>query len=128
MHRHMNKKKSIPFEFILEQLYSVNVEIRPMFGCYALYVRNKIDFAVREKKDSTEDNGVWLATSREHHDSLKKEFPSMRSIKLFGTDSSSWQNLPANANDFEESVIHACELILKGDKRIGKETKRSGKK
>lgn len=42
---------------------------------------------------------------------------------------SNWQNLPADANDFEEMVIRACELILRGDQRIGRETKRKlGKK
>ena len=129
----MTKKISIPFDFVLEQLYSANVEIRPMFGCFALYVRNKIVLILRKKETSTADNGVWLATSKEHHASLKRLFPSMRSIKVFGGKESNWQNLPASATDFEEMVIQACELILQGDNRIGKETmsktaKKAGKK
>ena len=120
----MTKKISIPFDFVLEQLYSVNVEIRPMFGCVALYVRNKIVLILRKKATSVRDNGVWIATSNEHHDSLKQLFPSMRSISVFGGKQSNWQNLPANANDFEEMVMRACELILRGDDRIGRETKR----
>jgi hypothetical protein len=123
------KNTSIPFEFVLEQLYSLNIEIHPMFGCFALYVRNKIVLILREKRSSMVDNGVWIATSREHHASLRSEFPSMRSIKAFGGMESNWQNLPADANDFEEMVIRACELILRGDQRIGRETKRKlGKK
>ena len=117
------KKTSIPFEFVLEQLYSANVEIRPMFGCFALYVRNKVVLILRDRKVSKVDNGVWIATSREHHTSLQSEFPSMRSIKVFGTNESNWQNLPSDANDFEEMVIRACELILRGDQRIGRVTK-----
>jgi hypothetical protein len=129
----MTKKISIPFDFVLEQLYSANVEIRPMFGCFALYVRNKIVLILRKKENSTADNGVWLATSKEHHASLKRLFPSMRSIRVFGGKESNWQNLPASATDFEEMVIQACELILKGYNRIGKETmsktaKKAGKK
>jgi len=120
----MKKKTSIPFEFVLEQLYSVNVEIRPMFGCFAIYVHNKIVLILREKTTSVRDNGVWLATNKEHHESLKQLFPSMRSISVFGGKESNWQNLPANANDFEEMVMRACELILRGDNRIGRETKR----
>lgn len=119
----MKKEISIPFDFVLEQLYSVNVEIRPMFGCFALYVRNKIVLILRKRNTSTKDNGVWLATSKEHHASLKRAFPSMRSIKVLGGKESNWQNLPADADDFEEMAIKACEMILHGDDRIGRETR-----
>jgi hypothetical protein len=44
----------------------------------------------------------------------------MRRIYLFGNGETSWQNLPAEADDFEESVFRACALIRKGDPRIGK--------
>jgi hypothetical protein len=119
----MKKKPSVPFEFVLEQLYSVDVEIRPMFGCFALYVNNKIVLILRKKMDFITDNGVWLATNKEHHSSLKQLFPSMRSINVFGSKESNWQNLPDDANDFEEMVSLACELIRRGDNRIGRETR-----
>jgi len=32
----------------------------------------------------------------------------------------SWQVLPADAQDFEEAALRACELVLVGDSRIGK--------
>lgn len=120
-------KKAPPFEFVLEQLYSANPQIRPMFGCHAVYVRNKIVLILRDKQGSTHDNGVWIATSKEHHLSLRKDLPSMRSIRVFGGESSAWQNLPSSANDFEAAVLLVCELILKGDPRIGKETKKTKK-
>ena len=119
----MKNKISIPFEFVLEQLYSVNVEIRPMFGCFALYVHNKIVLILRKRNTSIKDNGVWLATSKEDHASLRHIFPSMRSIKVLGGKESNWQNLPADADDFEEMVTKACEMILHGDNRIGRETR-----
>jgi hypothetical protein len=118
----MKKKTSVPFEFVLEQLYSVDVDIRPMFGCFALYVNNKIVLILRKKMNFITDNGVWLATNKEHHSSLKQLFPSMRPITVFGKESN-WQNLPDDANDFEEMVLRACELIRRGDNRIGRETK-----
>jgi hypothetical protein len=31
-----------------------------------------------------------------------------------------WQVLPADAADFEEAALRACELIVAGDPRIGK--------
>lgn len=120
----MKKKISIPFDFVLEQLYSLNVEIRPMFGCFGVYARNKIVLILRKRETSTADNGVWLATSKEHHASLKKLFPSMRSINVLGEKETNWQNLPADANDFEEMVIQACDMIVHGDKRIGRERER----
>ena len=92
-----------------------------MFGCLAVYVGRKIVLVLRDKASGrTEDNGVWLATTREHHESLRRDFPSMRSIGVLGKDVTGWQILPATAPDFEEAALHACELITAGDPRIGK--------
>lgn len=74
---------------------------------------------LRDKEDHADDNGVWLASKIPHHASLKKEFPSMRSIAMFGPGETGWQNIPASANDFESAVMKACELIVKGDERLG---------
>jgi len=111
----MKKAASIPFDFVLERLDNCSPVIRPMFGCHAIYVSGKIVLILRRKEANKHDNGVWLATASEHHDSLKKIFPCMRSIRMFGEGTSSWQNLPADADDFEESVMTACEMILKND-------------
>ena len=94
-----------------------------MFGCLAVYVKEKIVLALRDKGEKDKfpaDNGVWLATTREHHDSLRREFPSMRSIGVLGKEITGWQILPADADDFERAALHACDLIAAGDPRIGK--------
>jgi hypothetical protein len=91
-----------------------------MFGCVAVYVDEKIVFCLRDKKDSPRDNGVWLATTKEHHASLRRELPCMRSIAAFGVAVTGWQVLPAKADDFEESVLRACAMVRAGDPRIGK--------
>jgi hypothetical protein len=75
---------------------------------------------LRDKRDGTADNGVWLATTEEHHQSLRRDFPNMRSIQVFGKRVTAWQLLPADAEDFEEAALRACELVLAGDPRIGK--------
>jgi hypothetical protein len=77
---------------------------------------------LRERKEEPRSNGVWIATRPGNHESLKNEFPSLRSISLFtdGSAETSWQMIPSDADDFESSVIKVCELIRKGDKRIGK--------
>lgn len=113
-------KKSVPFEFVLENLSRIDFTLKAFFGCHSIYVGEKILLTLRNKKEHEEDNGVWIATEAEHHASLQKIFPNMRSIKVFGGPSSNWQILPVDAYDFEESVLPACELILKQDPRIGK--------
>ncbi len=123
-----NKVKKIPFDFILEILSAAEPYTKPMFGCTAVYVGERIVLILRKKEDFTSDNGVWLATTGEHHASLAKIFPKMRSLALFGPGPTGWQILPEDADDFEESVVLACELILKNDQRIGKVPKRKSPK
>jgi hypothetical protein len=94
----------------------------------ALYVDDKIVLILRDKDTEKQDNGVWLATTQEHHVSLKKEFPIMRSISIFGPGPSGWQNLPADSEDFEEAVLRACKFVLKRDPRIGKVPAKKKKK
>ena len=113
-------RKAVPFEFVLDALSALSPDTRPLFGCLAMYVQDKIVLVLRDKRTSTEDNGVWLATTQEHHESLRREFPRMRSIKVLGKGVTGWQVLPADAPDFEESALRACELILAKDPRIGK--------
>ena len=116
-------KSKIPFEFVLEELDRIHPRVKPMFGCYAIYVGEKLVLILRQRNDYTDDNGVWLAALHEHHASLKKEFPFMRSVRLLGSAETVWQNIPAEEDDFEELVLKACGLILKGDARIGKISK-----
>jgi len=124
------KRKTIPHEFVLDAISSLSPRTRPMFGCLAVYVENKIVFLLRDKQDNGADNGVWLATTSEHHESLRSEFPSMRSIPALGSGVTGWQVLPAEEEDFEEAALRACEMVVAGDHRIGKipGAKRSGKK
>jgi hypothetical protein len=91
-----------------------------MFGCIAVYIKERIVLILRDRRGDTADNGVWLATTAEHHESLRREFPNMRSIQLFGKVVTHWQVLPADAPDFEEASLRACELIVAGVPRIGK--------
>lgn len=113
-------RKFVPYEFVLDALAELSPRTNPMFGCLAVYVGQKIVLVLRDKREPSADNGVWLATTIEHHDSLRREFPSMRSIQVFGKEVTGWQVLPADAPDFEEAALHACELVIAKDPRIGK--------
>jgi len=122
----VKQRKPVPFEFVLDAIAPLSPVTRPMFGCLAVYVEDKIVLILRnkEKRDQTADNGVWLATTEEHHQSLRREFPNMRSIQVLGKQAgkkvTGWQILPADAPDFEAAAMRACELVLARDPRIGK--------
>jgi hypothetical protein len=118
------RRKSPPHEFVLDALLRLSPTTKSMFGCLAVYVEEKIVLILRDRGDSPVDNGVWLATTAEHHASLRREFPVMRSIRLFGTEATHWQVLPADAPNFEAMALRACELIRARDPRIGKVPKR----
>jgi hypothetical protein len=119
------KRKPIPHEFVLEALAALSPRTNPMFGCLAVYVRDvdreeKIVLILRDRPTAPADNGVWLATTVEHHASLRADFPSLRSIGVLGKDVTGWQILPADSPDFEEAALRACEMVIARDPRIGK--------
>ncbi len=113
-------RKPVPHAFVLDAIASLSPRTHPMFGCLAIYVQDKIVLILRDKPDHRADNGVWLATTEDHHRSLRQEFPNLRSIQVLGKKITSWQVLPADASDFEEVALRACELVLAHDPRIGK--------
>ena len=113
-------RKRVPYEFVLEALAPLSPMTRPLFSCVAVYIGEKIVFALRDRPTATADNGVWLATTQEHHESLRRELPNMRSIGVLGKDVTGWQILPADSADFETAAFRACELVLARDARIGK--------
>jgi len=116
----VKRRKAVPHEFVLDAIAALSPETRSMFGCLAIYVERKIVLILRDRSGATADNGVWIATTEEHHESLRRDFPNMRSIGVLGKKVTGWQVLPAGAPDFEEAALRACELIAARDPRIGK--------
>ena len=106
----VKRRKPVPHAFVLDALAPLAPRTHPMFGCLAIYVgdkvqdrvqdkiQDKIILILRDKPDRTTDNGVWLATAEEHHQSLRREFPNMRSIKVLRKKVTGWQVLPADAD------------------------------
>jgi hypothetical protein len=60
------QRKPIPQAFVLDAISTLSPYTRPMFGCLAIYVKDKIVLILRDKPKSTADKGVWLATTQEH--------------------------------------------------------------
>jgi hypothetical protein len=115
-------KKYIPFDFVFDYLVPLDVKVKQMFGLFVLYVNEKIVLILRQRKEHSDINGVWIATKKEHHDSLKKDFPSLRSISAYsdGNIETEWQLIPVGTDDFENSVVKVCEFIKHNDPRIGR--------
>jgi hypothetical protein len=116
----VKQRKVVPHGFVLDTIASLSPVTHPTFGCLAVYVDDKIVFVLRDKHDKSANNGVWLAISREHYASLRREFPHMRSIWILGKKMTGWQVLPVDAPDFEKAALRACELVIARDPRIGR--------
>jgi len=124
------RKKGPKFPFVLEELQdsplASRVRTRPMFGCHAVYVDQRILFILRQKDDpkTRRDNGIWVASQPEHNASLLRDFPALRPIEFFSRLGRKafhgWLNLPDSLDSFEESALALCRLAIAGDPRIGK--------
>jgi hypothetical protein len=112
--------KKIPFAFALEELDALSPAIKPMFGGVIVYVGEKMTLFLYDREKLPGFKGVSLATAPEHYRSLAQEFSSTRDAEPQKIGKRPWLHIPAGAADFEEQVLKACELILKGDERIGR--------
>jgi hypothetical protein len=117
------KRRSAPYPFILEALAPLEPEVRAMFSGFAVYVGEKIVLMLRDSPKQPEDNGVWLVfsvTANLADPGIRKDFPSIRLIKLLGGKIAHWRLIPADSATFESEALHACELLLKHDVRFGR--------
>jgi len=112
--------KRIPYSFVVEELVSLDPIIKPMFGCFSIYLGDKIVLILCERELPPYQKGIWVATTPEGYLSLAREFSLTREVENPRIGKSPWLVLPAAAADFEERAMHACELILQGDRRIGR--------
>jgi hypothetical protein len=118
------------FGFIFDHLPADELRVRPMFGAHAIYIGERIVLMVREKNSYPESNGIWVATSPEHHQSLRKEIPALHDVALLSERArkTAWQMIHTGDENFESDALYLCELIRKGDPRIGKVPKSKRKK
>jgi hypothetical protein len=127
MKKGLSSKRSIPFKFVLDELDSLQPIVKPMFGCFMVYLAEKavLFLCNSDRAIFADRQGVWVATTPEHYQSLAREFTSTRSEKPGRIGKSPWLRLPAGARDFEEQALRACQLILDGDPRIGRIPRRA---
>ncbi|WP_139367227.1 hypothetical protein [Sediminibacterium ginsengisoli] len=119
-------KKQMPFDFILNYLPR-NLVIQPAIGMFYIYCHQQIVLIARQTAKNKQYNGLWIATNREDHVSLKAAIPALSDFvfdKGEGIDSA-WLLLSEEHDDFERAAAEVCELISKRDKKIGRVTKKS---
>ena len=121
--RNPSARKRDPFPFVLEELISIRPTIKRMFGFTSVYLDDKLLCSLRDSPKQPGANGLWLYTTTEHVDSLGREFPGLPRRQLWRSGKNAWVILASRLEDFEENAFKACELILKGDQRIGRITR-----
>jgi hypothetical protein len=123
MPRPAKLKQKPPHAFVLEALAPLNPEVRRMFSGFAVYLGDRIVCMLREHEKSAKDNGVWLVLSDGTNPAdpeLRREFPSIRSIGLLGDKIRHWLLIPSDSLGFEMEALHACDLLLRHDPRLGR--------
>jgi hypothetical protein len=117
------RKQSPPHAFVLEALASLNPEVRRMFSGFAVYIGDRIVCMLRDHDKSPQDNGVWLVLSDGTDPAdpkIRREFPSIRTIGMLGNKIRHWLLIPSDSPTFEDEALHACELLLRHDPRLGR--------
>jgi hypothetical protein len=115
--------RQVPFPFVIEELASLRPTIKTLFGSTNVYLDDKLLFSLRNSVNYPGTNGIWVYTTSEHIDSLAREFPGLPRRQLWRSGSNGWVVLASRLEDFEEYAFKACELVLKGDQRIGRVTR-----
>jgi len=112
-----------PHAFVLDALMPLTPEVRRMFSGFAVYLGDRIVCMLLDNPKSPRDNGIWLVLSEcvdPGDPALKREFPSLRRIELLGNKIGHWLVIPSDSPGFEAEALHACDLLLHHDPRLGR--------
>jgi len=121
----VSARRQSPFAFVLEELSTVRPTLRRMFGFTYVYLGGRLLLALRESARQPRFNGVWLYTRAEHLESLRVDFPALPRRCFWKSGQNGWVIIAYELEGFEECALRACELILGGDRRIGRVTRGS---
>ena len=120
MKRVSSPASPLPFPFVVDELMPLRPTIRRAFGFTYLYVGELLICGLRDSNKKTGSNGMWLFTTREHVDRLGDEFPGLPKRYLWRSKDNAWVILPSKLEEFENYAFKACEMIMNGDRRIGR--------
>lgn len=116
----------MPFDFLLSYLPR-NIIVQPAIGMFYIYWNRKIMMIARQTGKNPQHNGLWIASDRQHHASLKHDIPAISDFVFEeGAEiTSHWLLLSEGHDDFETAAIAVSDLISKRDPRIGRTTAKS---
>ena len=117
------KNAALPFPFVIEELLPIRPTVKQMFGFTHVYLDERLICSLRNSIKQPATNGMWLYTTVSDLEGLAKEFPHLPRRCLWRSKEKAWVILPSKLGEFEEYAIKACELILQGDRRIGRLTR-----
>lgn len=95
---------------------------KKMFSCHSAYLGDRLVLVSNDQEEPW--NGILVPTSREHHESLQKEFPFLLPHPVLGK----WLYLTQASDEFEGFAQRLAELICAGDPRIGVSPKPKSKR
>lgn len=113
-----------PFPFILRELLWLRPIVKQIFGFTHVYLDEKLLCSLRDSPKQPATNGMWLYTTVEHLESLGREFPQLPKRYLWRSGRNGWVILASKLENFEEHALRACELIMNGDHRVGRLSRR----
>jgi len=91
--------------------------LRKLFSFDAAYLDGRLYLAVAGGKEPW--NGMMVCTSREHHASIRRQFPQLASHKVLGK----WLYLSQSHPEFESVAVELAAMARKRDPRLGVESK-----
>ena len=119
----MTSRIELPFPFVIDELFSLRPTIKQAFGFTYVYLDDRLLCGLRNSKKQPGTNGLWLFTTTEYLESLGREFPDLSRRYLWRSGKNAWVILPSRLGEFEEYAFKACELMLNGDRRVGRLTR-----
>ena len=107
----------MPYDFFIEGLYPLPIRHKKMFGVDAIYLEDRILFALCQNEKYHLDHGIWVATKKEHHQKLKHQLQSIRPLLSLGIKT--WLVIPEDHDAFEEDANTLITLVKSGSPLIG---------
>ncbi len=119
----VSARRPFPFQFVIDELWPIRPITKRMFGFTYVYLGDKLLLALRDNTKRPQTNGVWVFTQAADLESLRREFPTLPRHCFWKSGKNGWVVLASKLEDFEESAFKVCEMILRGDQRIGRVTR-----
>jgi hypothetical protein len=89
---------------------------RKLFSFDAAYLDGRLYLAVAEGRDPW--NGLLVCTSREHHATIRNDYPQLVPHKVLGK----WLHLSLSHPEFETIALDLVAMARKRDPRLGVES------